>query len=508
MTTMKRRTFLKALGISGLAATQLEQIQQAFASAQPGSFLPTKLEARTPMTHIINRLTFGPTDTLITHIQTIGVEAYIEEQLNPETIDDGAYAGIVGDLFDDLSLSPSEFLRTAEELGRDEAQYIARMFSFLVAQVIFKAIYSERQLYERMVHFWTDHFNVHRSSLLLGILKIVDDRDVVRQFALGKFRDILGASAHSPAMLAYLDNATSNKEAPNENYARELLELHTLGVNGGYTEDDVKEVARCFTGWSFNPPRRPNIVPGEFNFNARAHDDGEKTVLGHVIPAGGGLEDGERVLDILASHPSTARFVSSKIIRRFVADDPPETLVDRCTEVFLQTDGDTKAILRTIFASEEFWNAPPKFKRPLEYTISLMRPLYPSINFQRMFRQLRETYINLGHLPFNRPSPDGYPDVESYWATSLLGRWNAGIATARNEIQGIQLDTLGLLNNNNVTLEAESIIAWFSEYLYGRPLTSDESTVIQNYLTNTGENRDTIAEALALLLIAPAYQYR
>jgi uncharacterized protein (DUF1800 family) len=506
MTAISRRGFLKALGASGLAITQLDGLRQAFAGGEPGSFIPTSVEVRDPVMHIINRLTFGPTDVLWQHVRGIGADAFIEEQLNPETIDDSAFEATYADQFLQLEWS------TAELFAGVESDAVQRLSAQMIGNWVFRATYSQRQLYERMVHFWTDHFNIFSGNRLAAILKPADERDVIRPHALGRFRDILGASAHSPAMLLYLDNFTSRKEAPNENYARELLELHTLGVDGGYTEDDVQEVARCFTGWSIVPPRNPLGLPedriGTFYFNPRAHDTGEKVVLGHTIPAGGGEEDGEMVLDILARHPATARFISNKLIRRFVADDPPQALVERCANVFMESNGDIRRVMGTLLRSVEFWNAPPKFKRPFEYFISAVRPLNYDLRMRGFLAVFVDVMRNLGQIPFGRPSPDGYPDIQAYWSSNLLMRWNIAIVAAHGNINGNEYDVIGLLQDNNIPLEAEPIIDFMAQHLYGRALDDDESRIIFEHINSGNGEPQYIADALALLMAAPAYQYR
>lgn len=495
MQQLSRRSFLKLLGIGGVT---LPQVGQAFA----GPFSPT-LDARDPAMHVIKRLTFGPTNVLVTHIRDIGHEAFIQEQLAPENIDDSEIEARLR-IFPDLNKTPGEIFEQYE-------QQAGQVGFQLVGQRVLRAMYSRRQLYERLVHFWSDHFNTDFGSAALVVLKVSDERDVLRRHAMGRFRDILGASAHSPAMLLYLDNALSNQDAPNENYARELLELHTLGIDGGYTEQDVKEVARCFTGWTITRPRRQrgNVSDsGQFQFVPRLHDDGEKVVLGHVIPAGGGPRDGEMVLDILAGHSSTARFISTKLIRRFVADEPPASLVEAGTQTFLQTDGDIRAVLRTIFSSEEFYNAPPKFQRPFEYTMSVLRVLnYDIQNIQGFGRVFREAMLNMGHMPFQHPSPDGYPDVQTEWADNLLMRWNIAIAAVHGDIPGASGSLRPLLEANNIPLEPEAIINFFAELFYGRALNEEERQIIFNYLS-AGDGVEYLQDALALMLAAPAYQYR
>jgi hypothetical protein len=247
-----------------------------------------------------------------------------------------------------------------------------------------RAIYSERQLEEVLTDFWFNHFNVFLDKGPIRYYTASYVRDVIRPHVLGRFRDLLEATAKSPAMLFYLDNwqsvgpARGQRPGPaarrglNENYGRELLELHTLGVAGGYTQRDVTEVARCFTGWTIAKPNQG----GAFTFSPRQHDDGEKTVLGVTIPAGGGEEDGEKVLDIVAAHPSTARHISRELAQRFVADDPPASLVERMAQTFVKTKGDLREVMKTMLASKEFWSAGAyraKVKSPLEFVASAVR---------------------------------------------------------------------------------------------------------------------------------------
>lgn len=260
---------------------------------------------------------------------------------------------------------------------------------------IYRAAWSERGLYERMVELWTDHFNVPISDLMPD--KIVDDREMIRAHALGRFGDLLYASATSPAMLFYLDNASSSKEYPNENYARELLELHTLGVDVGYTERDVKETARAFTGWSLN-----DSFPGRFYFDAERHDGGEKVVLGRSLASGRGIEDGLEVLDLLAHHPATARFIAFKLGRMFVEDNPPESFIESTAKVFTSSGGELKETVRHVFHTPEFWaSAGKKYRRPLEQFVANLRALYPALEVSAKGRgQFIWTLETLGHKPY------------------------------------------------------------------------------------------------------------
>ena len=247
---------------------------------------------------------------------------------------------------------------------------------------LLRAVYINRQLEEVLTDFWFNHFNVNLDKGADRYMVTTYERDVIRPHVLGHFKDLLLATAQSPAMLFYLDNWQSvgpdtrpnskrTLQGLNENYGRELMELHTLGVDGGYTQQDVTEVARCFTGWTIREP-----AGGGFEFNEKIHDKGEKQVLGVTIPAGGGMSDGLRVIDILAHHPSTAPFISKSLAIRFVSDDPPEALVGRWPQRFSKTDGDLREVMRTMIYSPEFWdpaNFRSKMKSPLEMVASAVR---------------------------------------------------------------------------------------------------------------------------------------
>jgi uncharacterized protein (DUF1800 family) len=319
----------------------------------------------------------------------------------------------------------------------------------LMAAKLFRAVYSNRQLQEVLADFWYNHFNVFIEKGADRYLVTAYERDEIRPRVLGKFEDLLRATAQSPAMLFYLDNWESagaqspagirRKRGLNENYGRELLELHTLGVDGGYTQKDVTEVARCFTGWTIKQPQRV----AEFEFNPRMHDDGEKTVLGVRIPAGGGIEDGFKVLHLLAHHPSTARFISRQLAMHFVADDPPAALVNRMAATFLKKDGDLRAVLKTMFDSPEFWSRGAyraKIKSPLEMVASSLRAIDAQVDFTfGLNNQLNQ----LGEPLYRKAEPTGYSNSGQEWLNSagLLARMNFSVALANNKVPGVKVDS-------------------------------------------------------------------
>ena len=328
--------------------------------------------------------------------------------------------------------------------------------SELVDNKLLRALYSNRQLEEVLVDFWMNHFNVFNGKGPERLLLTSFERDAIRPNVLGHFRDLLLATARHPAMLYYLDNWQSqvprddirppigpngtplNRPGLNENYGRELMELHTLGVDGGYTQQDVIAVARAFSGWTIYDTQRY----AEFQFNPATHDRKEKIVLGHTLPPGRGEQDGLDVIDLLARHPSTAKFISKKLAQRFVADDPPASLVDRMAATFTKTDGDIRAVLQTMFASPEFlsdgaWRA--KLKSPLEMVVSAVRALNADVTDTFA---LSQRIADLGQPLYGKVEPTGYPTTGETWANSagLIGRIDFATALSGGSIAGIRVD--------------------------------------------------------------------
>ena len=318
---------------------------------------------------------------------------------------------------------------------------------------LLRAVYSNRQLQELAVDFWFNHFNVFLNKGADRYTVPAYERDAIRPYVFGKFHDLLLATAKSPAMLFYLDNWQSvapervnasgrangrRNRGLNENYGRELLELHTLGVDGGYTQHDVMEVARCFTGWGIAAPRKG----GAFEYNDKVHDKGQKLVLGHVIPAGGDMSDGLAVIDILSQHPRTARFISSQLARRFVADDPPPSLIAHMTKTFLKTKGDLRAVFRTMLSSPEFFSPgaySAKFKSPFEMVASALRATNADLTSGYA---LANELTKLGEPLYRKLEPTGYSMANAEWVNSgaLLERMNFALALAHNRIPGVTLD--------------------------------------------------------------------
>jgi uncharacterized protein (DUF1800 family) len=319
---------------------------------------------------------------------------------------------------------------------------------------------------------------------------------VIRRHALGKFPAMLRASAQSPAMLSYLDNQTNRSGVPNENYARELMELHTLGVDGGYTQKDVQEVARCFTGWTVED--RFLRRRGTFRFDSAQHDDGPKTVLGVPIPAGGGQQDAERVLTILAEHPSTARFIARKICRYFLGEENAHWS-SQLAGLYRKTGGDIKAMLRPLLMSQDLLHAPPMVKRPFDFAVSALRTLNADTDGGA---PLQEHMARMGQPLYLWPMPDGYPSETSAWTGSLLARWNFALALTHGEVSGTSVDLEALLRSTG--RPHQQLKTLMQLVLPGHSANESGGRLLQQ-LENHGGQRSEIA---ALLLCAPQFQWR
>jgi uncharacterized protein (DUF1800 family) len=393
----------------------------------------------------LNRVTWGASASSAAQLARLGRERFLARQLDartPGTLPAAVQAQIdamriTRTPMDALAMEMEQQRKAADGIADDEQkrtaqqayqQELTRLAREASARMVLRAVYSPAQLREQMTWFWFNHFNVHQYKHNLRAM-VGDYEEALRTHAFGRFRDLLGASALHPAMLRYLDNEANAANRLNENYARELLELHTLGVGGGYAQTDVQELARVLTGLGVNlsgqppqvrPPLQSLVVTrGLVLFNPQRHDMGDKRVLGEAIK-GRGFDEIDEVLDRLAKHPSTARFVSRKIAACFVADQPPPALVERMAQRFLQSDGRIADVLRAMFEAPEFRASlnpgQGKFKDPMHYIVSAVRLAYdrePIVNAQPLVNAL----YRMGQAPYNRQTPDGYPLDEAAWAS-------------------------------------------------------------------------------------------
>ncbi|MBA2480894.1 MAG: DUF1800 domain-containing protein [Planctomycetes bacterium] len=439
-----RRSLLIAVGSAGLLATvgctPMSSWWLAEGPPMDTPFTPPSGARADLLHHVLDRCSYGirPGD----RAQALALGGSVEEaahawiawQLRPDDIDDSEARR-------SLRRIPS-LTEPIGELYEYREQDLLRQ---LVQGHSLMAMRSRRQLYEVVVQFWSDHFNIDMSKAECAWLKTADERDVIRRHAFGRFRDLLRASALSPAMLWYLDGRDNRVAAgarPNENYARELLELHTLGVHGGYSQRDVMEVARCLSGWTVRA--KNGFKKGTVEFHADAHDDGVKQVLGTTISAGGGARDLDRVLEIVCCHPSTAGHIAGKLCRRFICEDPPDTAIAAVAAEFTASHGDIRATMRRLLARPEFLDPAchgAKLKRPFHFLVSVVRATDARCDAGPATMAY---FARMGHAPFQFPTPDGYPDHAHAWRDTLLWRWNLAASAASNRIPGFALDAAGL----------------------------------------------------------------
>ena len=585
-----------------------------------GQETPAPLAAnRDEIVHVLNRITFGLRPGDVEAVQKMGLRPYIEVQLHPESIDDSAVDQAVAG-FDMLAMSPeqlTELFQTERRNAQKKQKLLAaadapkqpmanpgagvetmqaqpeppakEKMATLVDKVneyrtvaaigqmdqakLVRAVDSQRQLQEVLVDFWSNHFNIDMKKGPDRVWKVVDDRDVIRPHIWGHFRDLLEASAKSPAMLFYLDNASNTaahtvtpmeamitqriddtmtqngngalvqpvpkvgdkKGGINENYAREIMELHTLGVDGGYTQQDVQEVARCFTGWSID--RRTGV----FAYHARQHDNSSKVVLGHTIPAGGGMQDGETVLDILCVSPACAHHISLKMCQRFVSDDPPATLVNRIADVFTQTHGDLRQVTEAILTSPEFLspaNFNNKIKSPLEFAVSAVRASGSSIVPQlpppydklvpamegagimgrgqaadRISKRPRQSLnwhiFELGEPLFACTPPTGYNEVSKFWVSpgALIERLNFALALTQQQVADVRFNPQTILAGIDVDKPDAVLNQCVGALLQNNITDATRKVLEQTALPTPGESKTVNpSKLIALIIGSPEFQ--
>ena len=502
-----------AVSVAAIAALTTRQIAHAgpssAADADPGA-LATKLVSRT---------NFGVTSEEITRFNQLGYSGYLDYHLNHSAIPDtyvqsrltGGIAGIPA--LATLTMTGEQLYALANP---------GQQANELIEATLIRAVYSKRQLYERMVEFWSDHFNLDLNTGSVGTLKTLDDRDTIRANAMTTFGTLLNASIRSPAMLNYLNNDLNTRTGPNENYARELMELHTLSSSGGYTQADVIAVARCLTGWTrYGSTSTPTNLRGTFRYNASVHDTLAK-VLSPVFNLSGttsvtipanqpNMKDGQDVLDILVRHPRTAEFISTKLCRRFIGENCPAAVIAAVKTTYLNNGagvvGDVKSMLRTMLAPNIVYTATPRWKRPFHLYVSALRVLPVTITTTS---SLRTRLTRAGHLPFNWGPPDGYPDTLEYWSGQQLPRWNFGdevlptTATTGSSITGVSTDVGTMLAGATTRADVMNRI---DLNLFQNEMDPASKARILTYLNSTTFTQQNRNEAVALSLMTPGFQW-
>jgi uncharacterized protein (DUF1800 family) len=524
--------------------------------------------------HALSRLTFGARPGDVDRLLRIGVDRWIDAQLRSgSALDSATVAALAGyptwiDPLDRVLRQLAPMVQITARIGRVDASGRQAMMrvsivnpflgvvssdsldrlaadttesvesalvpSFrevnrLMTGRLMRMERSDAQLREVMTDFWANHFSLYNGRVGSRASVIEFDRGIIRDNALGSFRTLLGAVAKSPAMLTYLDNVASRRDSLNENYGRELLELHTLGVDGGYTQADVIATARALTGWTHDwhprPPRPITMVqngqsadiprtapPPAFDFRPAAHDSAAKTILGRTFPAGRGIEDGEELLDLLARHPSTARHIARKLAVRFVSDAPPAALVERAAQTFLRSDGNIAEVMRTIVTSPEFFAEGAfraKLKKPTELVLSLRRALDAPVDSAG---QVIDFLIALNQPPFGRLSPDGWPEHAAPWAAAgaMLTRVDLATRVGSGAVASIPLERWSQwdrLSGADFDVQRAGVI----DALLGGVVSADTRRVMESVRpaqAEAGNRERTLRDLVALALASPEFQHR
>ena len=544
---MQRRRFIQMSASVVVSAALTPSLTWARSASKVLEKLEVNPKGRPLSILAMNRMAFGPSADDFDHLSDFHFDHYLESQLHPEKMDDQfcdqkiialklkTQNKTLKQLWQDHRIAADQIKSEADKTKQDnpnlkKQENELRELPIRETEIATwtRAIYSKRQLQEVLVGFWHDHFNVNGWNHDISPVFVHYDRDVIRKHAFGNFRELLGAVAKSPAMLIYLDNGINQSGNPNENYARELFELHTLGADHyigtldrrkvfgfskghsqGYVDGDVYEAARCFTGWRNDANQKDATNTGEFAYYEPWHDRFQKIILGKLFqeyqPP---LKDGEDVLDLLSTHPGTAHYVCKKLCRRFISDDPAPALVDRVAKVFLEKKNEKdqlRHVMRAILKSSDFQKrADVKLKRPFELTVGMLRAFHRDVRpveFQpteEFFKQFAQT----GERLFQWKTPDGYPDRKESWSTasSMVQRWRLADLIVFKRFPGIQLplDTAAPFS--------------YAQKVLGYDDSSTENA-IELFLKKSAESSPHLGDqstraAFALAMISPEFQWK
>ena len=494
-----RRRFF-AVGASaavGLAAAQTLEAQRPksrgsspFPSGQSASSAADPSAAWSdPLLRLVRRVSMGVSPEEVALARRLGYAGYLDYQLRASAIDDSAIETIIASR---LPMTQMPLAMLAMQDGNE-------VNSQLADATWYRAAFSKAQLRERMVDFWTDHFTISLNKV--GYLKLVDDRDVIRTNALGTFPELLRATSQSAAMLRYLDQNLSRTPTPNQNYAREIMELHTLGVDGGYSQTDVAELSRILTGWT-------TAGAGTFAFNRNFHDRNAKTFLGRSFPAMPATAtdvqmkgEGDAAIQMLVEHPSTAAYISLKMARWLLAYEPPQAVVDATAATYLSTGGDIKAMIRTILSGRNLMAAPAKYKRPFHLAISAMRGMGASV---MNVRAVRQTADRMGMPVFMWEQPNGYPDRVDWWSGLVITRWAyMQYLSTLNSTTITQVDSMPFRSPDT----ADGVVTQIGTRLFGGEMPSTLRTQLLTYLRGGAYSDARVRETLALAGSAQEYQW-
>jgi uncharacterized protein (DUF1800 family) len=494
-----RRRFLTigasaAAAIAGAATVeaQVSRSGKNLGMPAPSTKLDPSTDWKDPVLRLVRRISMGLSPAEVALARQLGYAGYLEYQLNAAAIDDSAVDAFVATNYPFVGQTSAQL----KSVDSGEA------YNQLSDAAVYRAAFSKRQLKERMVEFWTDHFNILWDKV--SYLKITDDRDVIRANALGKFPDMLRASAQSAAMLGYLDQSSSRKPTPNQNYAREIMELHTLGVDGGYTQTDVAQLSRILTGFSYDSN-------GNFLYQKNFHDFTAKTFLNTAFPAMTASAtaaqmkaEADTAITMLVTSPATAKYIATKMTRWLLAHEPPASVVDATTATYLATGGDIKAMIRTILTGKNLMAAPAKYKRPFHLVASSLRALNAEVTNIRSTQQKLDNLLDM--TPFYHEQPDGYNDKVGWWSGLAIERWNwATYISTQNSATNTRINTT---TNFRAPLDtADGVVNQINLRVFGGEAPALLKTQLATYLKGGTYNDTRIRETLALALSSHQFQW-
>lgn len=447
------------------------------------------------LSRLVRRVTNGVTEDEMKLANKLGFYGYLNYHLNPSKIEDGQSESWVGTNAPLLNGTPESLYNIDQRMVQDQ----------LIMANLYRAAFSKRQLQERLAELWSDHFNISYNDV--RYLKLVDDREVIRKHMLGKFPAMLTASAHSPAMLEYLDNTRNRRTTLNENYAREIMELHSVGVNGGYTQTDVRELARCLTGWTL-------AGRGNFAFDPNGHDFTEKNVLGQKIaamPASAGQQgktDGDTMIAFLAKHQKTAEYIAFKLLRHFLQYQPNEAQIAAVAQVYNKTQGDIPSMVRAVLTPANLLAATPKYKRAYTFMLGAMRATVNPAAVTKL-NTLAFRYLPLlGQAMYAWEPPDGYPDRADYWAGGVLQRWNFATYITTTTSTEAAMDFSRFWNATTVAANTPDTVAdAISKHLFGGEMPDRLRGQVKTYLGAAAMSANRTREAIALALSSSTYNW-
>ncbi|MCW5936011.1 MAG: DUF1800 domain-containing protein [Fimbriimonadaceae bacterium] len=490
----RRRLFsMGALAVGSSIASAMGREDPAPAPAPPpGTPNPGVYKNWTdPALRLARRITQGMDADTASQAKQLGYDRFLSQQINFSAIDDSACENVVKQKWPRVLL-PIGALKNFNDDWVTSQQ--------VAEATIYRSIYSKRQLFQRMVEFWVDHFNVWIDAVP-GPIFATYNYDRIRRNAMGNFKTLLRSVAFSPAMLHYLNADRNFCSNPNVNFARELMELHTISSSGGYTPQDIVSVALAFTGWRWEWDRNKKTY-GTFKFEMDAHAIGAKVVLGEVIP-GGMREEGERVLDILAAHPNCAKFITAKLCRWFLGEDAPQTVLDAAAAAFTRTGGDIKTVLRTILAQDNVVRSAPRYKRPYHLFINGLRSSKAALTGDMW--TFRVGHLErAGHAPFQWETPDGYPDRFEFWSDAALPRINFALNLANNRIWGMTCDIPAMIGADRDPDRVRDILNFA---YFGGEMSTVDRDALEQFLRGGLLTDERLRGAAALCMASPSFQW-